>query len=45
MRRLQDIQARFGWRLWQYTGAHENLFDLDEQALEFFKMFVNEAWK
>jgi hypothetical protein len=38
------IKTKFTWKQWQLTGATENLYDLDKEALEFFKLLVEEFY-
>jgi len=37
------MKTKFSWRAWQWTGADENLFDLDPEAAQIFALFVSAA--
>lgn len=39
------MKLKFPYRMWHWTCAHENLFDLDRDALRMFALLVNEAFK
>lgn len=36
-------RTKFSYRLWRWTGANENLFELDRENLALFAAFVGEA--
>ncbi len=36
-------KTKFTYREWHYTCAHENLFDLDKNALAFYREIVKGA--
>lgn len=37
------MKPRFSWRVWRWTGAHENLFTLSPQERAIFVLFCKEA--
>lgn len=39
------MKSKFPYRMWHWTCARENLFDLDRDALRWFALFVDEAFK
>ncbi len=36
---------KYRYHLWHWTCAEENLFDMDSAALEWYTLFVAEAFK
>lgn len=39
------VKPKFCWRLWQWTRANENLFELTKDEALLFELFVKEARK
>lgn len=36
-------KTKFTWREWGYTNADENLYLLDKEQLQWFKLLIKEA--
>ena len=43
--KLGPSKPRFSYRLWHWTTAAENLFDLTPDELRLFELLVSEALK
>ncbi len=39
---MRLLRSRFEWREWYWTLAHESLFDLDDEALFFYRLIIKE---